>query len=266
MRAYEAQRLLAMSLRKGSRAGFYCVIFIMSRKLSDSWPTVLLVSATTLFCVGYGLLQKKFFSRSTTKILTRFYFPVTWPVVYFTRKYLKRGDYWSRVDDFLLLGAVPFEGFWFSHVTELHKSGVRGVVSMQDEYEGPIEAYKRLSINYLRIPVVDHDEPTLGDLKEAIIFIYDHDSNGLGKVYVHCKGGHGRAAAVAFCWLLYKQNLDPKGAQDRLSGCRNVRKHLYKQKNILQFYDQLKKGWTPPLGTGFYSGKKDSVANNGAVV
>ena len=235
--------------------------FIMLKTLSDSWPTIFIVSATSLFCVGYALLQKKFFSRNATQVLTRFYFPLTWPINYFTRKYLKKGDYWSRIDEFLILGAVPFEGWFFSHVTELYKSGVRGVISLQDEYAGPVEAYERLGMNYLRLPVIDHEEPTLGDLKEAVIFLYDHDSNGLGKVYCHCKGGHGRAAAVAFCWLLYKQNVTPEAVQKQLLTARHVRKHLYKQETILQFYDQLKKGWKPHMGIGWYVGEEDGDEN-----
>ena len=44
-------------------------------------------------------------------------------------------------------------------------------------------------MNYLRLPVIDHEEPTLGDLKK-VIFLYDHIA-WLGKVYCHCKGGMG---------------------------------------------------------------------------
>ena len=228
----------------------------LQQTLRESWPTILVVSASSIFCITYALLQKKFFSREATKVLTRFYFPLTWPVVYFTRKYLKKGSYWSTVDATVFLGAVPLEGCYFSHVRELHRSGVRGVVSMQDEYAGPVEAYESLDMSYLRIPVVDHEEPTLSDLKEAIIFLNDHEVHGLGKVYVHCKGGHGRAAAVAFCWLMYKHKLEPDAAQKRLLECRNVRKHLYKQKNVLRFYNQLKKGWKPQDGKGNFTRDK----------
>ena len=143
-------------------------------------------------------------------------------------------------------------------VWERFRSGVRGVVSMQDEYAGPVEAYESLDMSYLRIPVVDHEEPTLSELKEAIIFLNDHEVHGLGKVYVHCKGGHGRAAAVAFCWLMYKHKLEPEAAQKRLLECRNVRKHLYKQKNVLRFYNQLKRGWKPQDGKGNFTGDKQS--------
>ena len=135
---------------------------------------------------------------------------------------------------------------------------MRGVVSMQDEYAGPVEAYESLDMSYLRIPVVDHEEPTLSELKEAIIFLNDHEVHQLGKVYVHCKGGHGRAAAVAFCWLMYKHNLEPEAAQKRLLECRNVRKHLYKQKNVLRFYNQLKKGGSHRMEKGILQGTNSS--------
>lgn len=36
-------------------------------------------------------------------------------------------------------------------------------------------------------------------------FIKEHKERG-EKVYVHCKAGHGRAAAVALCWLMHEND------------------------------------------------------------
>jgi atypical dual specificity phosphatase len=55
-------------------------------------------------------------------------------------------------------------------------------------------------------------------------------------VYVHCKAGHGRGAAVAYCWLAYQnKNMSPKAINELLSSKRKVRKSLYKQKSILAY-------------------------------
>jgi hypothetical protein len=63
----------------------------------------------------FALLQKKCFGKRLTRLLTQFYFPLTWPLNYVVRKYIKSGDYWSRVDEVLFLGAVPLQGWLFQH-------------------------------------------------------------------------------------------------------------------------------------------------------
>jgi atypical dual specificity phosphatase len=79
-------------------------------------------------------------------------------------------------------------------------------------------------------------------LQRAVAFIKKHSDEG-NKVYVHCKAGHGRSAAVVFAWLMYK---DPKADLEQLNKefclMRNVRKKLWKQKNILEFHSRLQNG------------------------
>lgn len=84
----------------------------------------------------------------------------------------------------------------------------------------------------------DHTEPSLGDIETAIAFIREKQASGV-RVYVHCKGGNGRSAAIAFCWLLYARNMTLLEAQTYLSEKRRVRKTLYQQPVIVAFYDRL---------------------------
>jgi hypothetical protein len=72
---------------------------------------------------------------------------------------------------------------------------------MCDEYSGPVNAYKKLNIRQLHLPTVDHFEPSLSQMHEAVAFIESFRQRG-EKVYVHCKAGHGRAASIALVWLL----------------------------------------------------------------
>lgn len=131
---------------------------------------------------------------------------------------------------------------------------------MQAEYEGPLKAYaaKEPPIRQLHIPVVDHTEASqeqlqvrklqpfvlhchsrlvLLDLQEAVNFIVESIKGG-DKVLVHCKGGHGRAAAVAFAYLLSPAggSFTPQQAQHHLNSIRDVRKKLYLQGNLNDFY------------------------------
>lgn len=72
---------------------------------------------------------------------------------------------------------------------------------MCTEYSGPTSYYADLNIKQLRLPTVDHFEPTLEYFVEGVKFIDQARRNG-ERVYVHCKAGHGRAASMALCWLL----------------------------------------------------------------
>lgn len=92
---------------------------------------------------------------------------------------------------------------FLGHPSRLHEMGVRGVVNMCEEYGGPLEAFRSLGITQLRLPTVDHFEPSLQALEEATRFIEGYRKRG-EKVYVHCKAGHGRGASVAMAWLMYR--------------------------------------------------------------
>jgi atypical dual specificity phosphatase len=173
--------------------------------------------------------------------LARLYFyPMMVPGYLFRVLISPRGHYFSDVDEGVLLGAVPL---WFAgHPAQLHADGVRAVVNMMDEYPGALAAYATLRppIEQLRLPCVDHVEPTVAQLRAAVAFIALHRQRGV-RVLVHCKGGHGRGAAVAAAWLLspHGGTLTPAEAQVRLNSCRHVRTKLLAQRNLTQYYAEV---------------------------
>lgn len=68
-------------------------------------------------------------------------------------------------------------------------------------------------------------------------FIQETEKNSGGRVYIHCRAGHGRSAAAVFAWLLYKEpDQDPEELNAWLVRRRNVRKTLWKQPNIRKFH------------------------------
>jgi atypical dual specificity phosphatase len=116
---------------------------------------------------------------------------------------------------------------------------VEGVINLCEEYRGPDRTYRKLGIRHLHLPTTDHFEPSLEHLKTAVHFIAEHEASGK-KVYVHCRAGHGRSAAVVFAWLLSKNpKIDLKQLNRDFCQIRNVRKTLYKQRNILRFHTLL---------------------------
>lgn len=196
-----------------------------------------------LWCLVYVLFAKKYLPKSVARVVARIYFYPMLPVNLAYAWLTSRGNWWDSFalpDDSkgpaLLLGSVPVT--WKGHVDQLHALGVKAVVNLCDEYEGPTREYLVHSIEQLHLPTIDHEEPTVEDIHQAMAFIRRHRELGHG-VYIHCKGGHGRSAAVAFCWLLSECNMSPQEAQEFLLSKRRVRRTLASQPNILQFIDLL---------------------------
>lgn len=188
-----------------------------------------------ILVVVYILNQKHFFRPSVTAIVSKLYF---YPSLSLTWLSHLRRPWWAAVDKGVYVGAVPL--VCLGHVKQLHKCGVRAVINLQDEYTGPSRAYREFDIDQLYLPVIDHQEPTLDQLQEAVLYIQEQRAMN-HSVYIHCKGGHGRSAAVAFCYLLLIRGWDLKTTQGYLLSRRKVRKNLFRQLNIMGYYAELQK-------------------------
>jgi atypical dual specificity phosphatase len=116
---------------------------------------------------------------------------------------------------------------------------VRGVINLCQEYRGPLWKYRRLGMKELYLPTVDHFEPTVEDLETAVQFIERYKAAGK-RVYVHCRAGHGRSAAVVLAWLMSRDpSVDAETLNNELCRIRNVRSTLWKQTNIKEFHSRL---------------------------
>ncbi|KVH91234.1 Dual specificity phosphatase [Cynara cardunculus var. scolymus] len=102
--------------------------------------------------------------------------------------------WWDRIDQFILLGAVPFP----TDVLRLKELGVNGVVTLNESYETlvPTSLYHAQGIDHLVIPTRDYlFAPSYDDICKAVEFI--HENAFAGKTtYVHCKAGRGRSTTV----------------------------------------------------------------------
>jgi membrane-associated phospholipid phosphatase len=77
-------------------------------------------------------------------------------------------------------------------------AGVTAVLDLSDAFS-EARPFRELS-HYRHIPVLDLTAPTPDQMSEAAAFIEEHATNGT--VYVHCKIGYSRSAAVVAAWLL----------------------------------------------------------------
>lgn len=179
----------------------------------------------------YVLNQKHLLPKPLSSVVSRALFWPTLPITVSRRI----GKWTTDIDDTVVIGGAPL-GF-VGMPERLHDDkAVRGVINMCDEYRGPIKKYDRLGMEELWLRTVDHFEPSVSDLKKAVHFIEKTKEEG-GRVYVHCRAGHGRSAATVFAWLIYQDpdQEDLQALNEWLSLKRNVRKTLWRQPNIKKF-------------------------------
>lgn len=151
-------------------------------------------------------------------------------------------NWWSRVDDHVILGALPFAFL----VKNLDKEGVRAVVNTCEEYAGPVEQYKQFGMTQLRVPTVDFTPPTIESVEQAVDYMTDHVRQGR-TVYVHCKAGRGRSATVVLCWLMQEKGFSAKEAQEFLQSKRpQVVKHVFQRRVVQEF---ARRRLTPPCSS-----------------
>ncbi|MDP6444747.1 MAG: phosphatidylglycerophosphatase and protein-tyrosine phosphatase 1 family protein [Pirellulaceae bacterium] len=149
-------------------------------------------------------------------------------------RWLGARRWWDRVDDHVLIGALPFA----SDVPRLREEGVRAVVNTCEEYGGPVAAYDRAEIEQLRTPTIDFTHPSLESVVRAVDFISAWAEKGHA-TYVHCKAGRGRSATVVVCWLMKSRQWTPDQAQQFLLEKRaHVNRHLSRRPVVRQYYEQ----------------------------
>lgn len=118
--------------------------------------------------------------------------------------------WWDEVDQFLLLGAVPFP----KDVPRLKQLGVGGVITLNEPYETlvPSSLYHAHEIDHLVIPTRDYlFAPSFVDINRAVDFIHQNASCGR-TTYVHCKAGRGRSTTIVLCYLVRYKHMTPVDA------------------------------------------------------
>lgn len=141
-------------------------------------------------------------------------------------------NWWDIVDDYVVLGALPFK----SDVRKLSDEGVGAVVNTCEEYPGPTEEYEKFGIAQLRVPTVDFTHPTLDSVERAVTFMEEQADAG-NKIYVHCKAGRARSATVVVCWMIKRDQVTAKQAQQTLLKIRSHVNPRLPERPVVQQYE-----------------------------
>ncbi|EOA36145.1 hypothetical protein CARUB_v10009759mg [Capsella rubella] len=126
--------------------------------------------------------------------------------------------WWDLVDEYVLLGAVPFP----THVPLLKELGVYGVVTLNEPFETlvPSSLYHAHGIKHLVIPTRDYlFAPSIADICRAVDFIHETASSGK-TTYVHCKAGRGRSTTIVLCYLVKYREMTPERAYEYIRSIR----------------------------------------------
>ncbi|XP_014214578.1 phosphatidylglycerophosphatase and protein-tyrosine phosphatase 1 isoform X2 [Copidosoma floridanum] len=140
--------------------------------------------------------------------------------------------WYDRIDETVILGALPFKTMAQQLVDE---ENVKGVISMNEDYElrllsNSAEEWKKYNIQFLQLSTTDiFETPCQDKLKRGVNFINqirsekEVQSQGNDKaatVYVHCKAGRTRSATLVGCYLMTKNGWTPKEAVDYMKSKR----------------------------------------------
>ena len=228
--------------------------------LALSWPLALLFGRYTVMVIYVPLLViflKKPYQPPSSFFLRLQTLVWDWPLILWARILAiigRRGlaPFYSEIDDFVSLGSMPIG---LADAEYLQQAGVGAVVNLCREYRGPEEEYLSVGLLQHWAPTADICEPEFTTLLTAVRFIATYraafgppvpsraskttnidqhqpqPTNPLTKtstakegvrVFIHCKAGRARSAAVAYCYLLSTGSYSPDGAFAALKGARPI--------------------------------------------
>ncbi|XP_063294922.1 phosphatidylglycerophosphatase and protein-tyrosine phosphatase 1 [Pelobates fuscus] len=160
-------------------------------------------------------------------------------------------NWYDRIDDTVLLGALPFRGM---SDTLVNDENVRGVITMNEEYETKLlcnsaEQWQALGVEQLRLSTLDFTGvPTLENLQRGVAFLHKHQHDG-NSVYIHCKAGRSRSATMVAAYLIERHKWTPDYAEDFIA---RIRPHIIireSQHQVLErFYDSVANARAPESG------------------
>ncbi len=124
--------------------------------------------------------------------------------------------------DKALFGCYPSS----ANVTELHSVGVRHFVDLTSPGDiPPTDTYSHPG--HIRYPIPDMGVPRdIPDFSRFILSLGDLLRESSHKLYVHCRGGHGRAGLVVACLLCLMEKVNPATAISLTTLYHNKRKQM----------------------------------------
>ncbi|CAF0908029.1 unnamed protein product [Rotaria sordida] len=146
----------------------------------------------------------------------------------------------SQITTCCYLGCMPIP----ADVETLNNIGIKYVINMCAEYNGPRKTYKKYNIKQFHLPTVDSTAPSLKTIEKAIKFLKEAYTNN-EKIFVHCKTGMARSATIVLCHLVANEKMSPENALKLLKEKRaEVSTSIITYGTVKQFFTSLKNNKT----------------------
>lgn len=114
---------------------------------------------------------------------------------------------WDWINESLLLGGAPTR----REARALAGAGIGAAVCLCEPYEMGRSAIEAAGIECLVLPVIDYARPDADVIERGAAFIGERIAAG-GKVFVFCKAGRVRSAAVVMGYLMAARQMTPTQA------------------------------------------------------
>ena len=183
---------LAGKYSAGAVALFALAIWLRGWSWLLLWPAIALaLVAAAYFGVGTAIFRKEQGQLTwSARLLLAPCLLGQWISLWHYRRQCRP---WDEAAPHVLIGRRLNNG----EATDAVHAGVTAVLDLTGEFSEPA-AFR--GVEYRNIAILDLTAPTPAQLKEAIAFIDSTSSRGT--VYVHCKIGYSRSAAVVGAWLV----------------------------------------------------------------
>jgi hypothetical protein len=109
------------------------------------------------------------------------------------------------VPDQCLFGAYPTQ----HQISQLENWGVNIIVNLTNDYERKIKPYTT-NANVIHFPIPDHGVPEYTHQFCSLVVDLTKAIKNNKKIYIHCKGGHGRSGILVAAILCYLQGIKPE--------------------------------------------------------
>mmetsp|Transcript_12069 Transcript_12069/g.24657 ORF Transcript_12069/g.24657 Transcript_12069/m.24657 type:complete len:311 (+) Transcript_12069:89-1021(+) len=132
----------------------------------------------------------------------------------------------TKFDGTIVQGSMPFPS---DVKTLVEEYDVVAVVNMCDEYGGPTKEYEKYGVEQLWLRTVDTTVPLPSDLRRGAEFIRKVKTNNKsGRIFVHCKGGIGRASTMSLAhYILNEGVVGKKEVGEKVMWMKGMRKVVF---------------------------------------
>ena len=198
------------------------------------WPALSLsLVAAAYFGLGPAIFRKQ---NGKIPFAARL---VLWPVLLGQRisliYYARQASPWNELSEHIWIGRKL-------NAAEARAAMQHGVKAILDLTSELTEAGPFQSAAYCNEQVMDLTAPTEAQLQGALNFIAAQIAGGV--VYIHCKAGYSRTAAIAGAWLLSTRRA--ASAADAIAQLRAVRPRIVIRPEILVFLRKCESRWEIP--------------------